>query len=156
MPAQLREQSPSCLWLPWGKLLSFGRTFFSFCQKLFSRSVQSQISDCFHSLPVLRCISLHFSVRGHYFFSILFLHVITPKGCAFFFIRCCSSYHFHHHTSCLVSHFCNYLDVFPYSPWFHLCCVFLEYFQHLLKNFDFFFFNLLFNILLFLVCTDGF
>lgn len=40
-------------------------------------------SDCLHSLPVLGCMSLAFSVILHYFPSNLFIHIVTPHDSTF-------------------------------------------------------------------------
>lgn len=143
MPAQLREQT-----LSWNVCGCLGESYSCiFCQKLFSRSVQSQISACFLSFPDLRCISLPFSVRVHYFSSILFLHVVTPNCSTFFFIWCFSFICFSSSNFFLSVTFCDYLDIFPYSLWFHLSYDFLEYFQHFIKNFELFSFFLLFFLI---------
>lgn len=132
MPAKLGEQTPS-----WNVCGCLGEIYLCiFWQKLFSRSVQSQISDCLHSLLVLFCIFLPFSIRVHYLPFILFFHSVTASGSLFSAYNVFISY-VYYHTSSLASHFCDYIDT--YSLWLDLARLIFEYFQHILKIFFFFF-----------------
>lgn len=98
-------------------------------------------------------MSLAFSIVLHYFSSSLFIHVVTASDSTFSSGDGFPLYVFCHHTSYLVSHFFDDLDIFPYGLWFNLL---YSLFNFLLKNFGILKFSLLFDILLFLVCTDGF
>lgn len=131
---ELGEQTPS-----WNVCGCLGEIYLCiFWQKLFSRSVQSQISDCLHSLLVLFCIFLPFSIRVHYLPFILFFHSVTASGSLFSAYNVFISY-VYYHTSSLASHFCDYIDT--YSLWLDLARLIFEYFQHILKIFFFFFYS---------------